>query len=132
MAYGWGHKSIYVQPDHVVKAFKASFALQTIWIVSLALVRISLACSLLRFGTGWWWRGGLWTLIFVQSVISLGWFIIQFAQCRPLRIMWGEMVPPEQIKCWDRNVIINYGWASACKFFATSFVKMWDGLLTSH
>lgn len=118
-SYGWGRKSIYVDPSHATAAFKSTFALQTIWVVTLALVRISLACSLLRFGSSWMWRGVLFAMIVIQALISTGWLAVQFGQCVPLRSFWE---PVESLTCWDRNVIIDYGWFSAAYFVLMDLV----------
>ena len=71
---------------------------------------MSIALSLLRYGTSRWWR---WTLYFVmglQGLISLSWIVIAFAQCTPVSANW-EQIP--DVKCWPVRHVKNYGWAVA-------------------
>jgi hypothetical protein len=91
---------------------KLQFAVQTTWLFTLCLVRVSVACSLLRFGTDLWWKWTLYTIITMQCMISSSYVVIQFGQCRPIASSW-EFV--ENVQCWDIQAIINYGWAIAGK-----------------
>ncbi|KAF2180388.1 hypothetical protein K469DRAFT_741204 [Zopfia rhizophila CBS 207.26] len=116
-AYGWGRPYLSVSQADATAALKRTFAVQVMWIITIALVRISVASSLLRFGNGRLWKGILWTLIVCQILTSSGWMVVQFFQCRPLRSMW-EPVGPSKIKCWKPRAIINYGWFSAA-FYCT-------------
>jgi hypothetical protein len=84
------------------------FAVQVIWIVTLGLVRVSIASSLLRFGQDRWWRWSLFFMIGLQILVSLSWLVIAFGQCTPISANW-EHVPG--VKCWNPAHARNYGWA---------------------
>ncbi|KAE8445090.1 hypothetical protein EG329_013805 [Mollisiaceae sp. DMI_Dod_QoI] len=108
--HGWGHLSLYVSPKNEVIAFKCMFAVQLLWIIALALTRISIACSLLRFSSAKLWKWPLWILIATHMAISTGWLVVLFFNCRPLRSNWE---PVTDVVCWNRNFTIVYGWVSA-------------------
>lgn len=91
---------------------KLNFALQTVWIITYCLVRLSVACSLLRFGTEKSWRWPLYFIMGLQVTISSGYIVIQFAQCNPIAANWGAV--PGAV-CWPLKPIINLGWAVAGK-----------------
>lgn len=110
VAYGWGRQYLTLDPADVVTTLKLQFALQTTWIFTLCFVRLSVACSLLRFGTDKLWRWTLYILMGLQVLISSSYVVIQFGQCRPVASNW-EHVP--DVKCWDVNAIVDYGWAIA-------------------
>ncbi|KAF2475932.1 uncharacterized protein BDR25DRAFT_339869 [Lindgomyces ingoldianus] len=114
-SYGWGHPYLALTPSQYTQIMKLQFANQTIWVITIAMVRISVACSLLRFGMEWKWRVPLYTLITFQLLTSFGWLIVQFFQCRPLRSFW-DIVP--DAKCWPVKAIIDYGWFSSA-FYTT-------------
>ncbi|ORX93667.1 hypothetical protein BCR34DRAFT_580370 [Clohesyomyces aquaticus] len=114
-AYGWGRPFLALTPAQFTQIMKLQFAVQTLWILTLALVRISVACSLLRFGTEKRWRMPLYAMITFQIAVSSGWLIVQFFQCRPLRSFW-EIVP--EMKCWGKQYIIDYAWFSAAFYVA--------------
>ncbi|KAF2677065.1 hypothetical protein K458DRAFT_481576 [Lentithecium fluviatile CBS 122367] len=110
VAHGWGKPRQWVDPTDLAVVMKLQFALQVIWIVTLCLVRLSVASSLLRYGTS---RSWTWTLYFImglQVLISASWFVLAFAQCTPVSANW-ENVP--NVKCWGVYHVKNYGWAVA-------------------
>ena len=89
---------------------KLNFALQTVWIITFCLVRLSVACSLLRFGTDRAWRWPLYFIMGLQVLISSSYFVIQFAQCKPISANWDSV--PGAV-CWNLQPVIDYGWAIA-------------------
>jgi hypothetical protein len=112
VSHGWGHKLATFSPTNLVTTMKLQFAVQTTWIITLALVRVSVALSLLRFGHDVLWRGALYFLMGFQIVISSSYIIIQFGQCRPVSSNWESVA---DVTCWPIAPIINYGWAIAGK-----------------
>ncbi|KAF2017477.1 hypothetical protein BU24DRAFT_151676 [Aaosphaeria arxii CBS 175.79] len=117
VAYGWGKPIAYVIQNWPLLQ-KLQFSLQTVWIITLCLVRVSIAFSLLRFGTERSWKYPLYFLIGFQCVISSSYIVIQFAQCKPLGWAW-EQIPA---KCWDPQPIITYGWVIGGIYVAMDFV----------
>lgn len=111
IAYGWGKPIAYVTPSDLMTSLKLQFAIQTTWIFTLCFVRLSVACSLLRFGTERWWNWTLYFLMGFQCLISASWVVIQFGQCTPVSANW-ESVP--DVKCWPTKPIVDYGWAIGC------------------
>ncbi|KAI8933567.1 hypothetical protein NX059_009300 [Plenodomus lindquistii] len=108
VASGWGKPSAYFTPSELVNTVRLNFALQTIWIVSLCLVRLSLACSLLRFGTDRAWTWPLYFLMVLQVMTSLSYFIIQLAQCKPISANWDKS--SAVAVCWDLGPLITYAY----------------------
>jgi len=112
VTHGWG-KPIYMFTSIALKeTLRLQFALQVVWIMALCLVRVSVACSLLRFGTEKLWRTTLYFIIALQVLISSSYIVIQFGQCTPISANW-KTVP--DVKCWDTAPIVDYGWAIAGK-----------------
>lgn len=98
----------YVTPSDLKTTLKMQFGMQMSWLISLCLVRLSVAASLLRFESHPWWK---WTLFFImglQCLITASYFVIQLGQCTPISTNW-ETVP--DVKCWPTKPIVNYGWA---------------------
>ncbi|EAT81286.1 hypothetical protein HBH56_131940 [Parastagonospora nodorum] len=114
--HGWGKPISYFSPENLKETLRLQFALQTVWIVTYCLVRLSVACSLLRYGFDRSWRWPLYFIIGLQVTISSSYIVIQFAQCTPISSNW-ERIPGA--KCWNIQPIINYGWAIASIYIAT-------------
>ncbi|RDL35411.1 Uncharacterized protein BP5553_07342 [Venustampulla echinocandica] len=118
--HGWGHPSFYIAPKNATIALKCSFAIQILWMQAIALVRLSIASSLLPLSRSKWWKATLWTLITVQVILYVGWMVVGFFNCRPLRSMW---TPVENMTCWPTIYTLNFGWASSA-FFVTMDLTM--------
>jgi hypothetical protein len=112
-AHGWGHISHYISPANRTVAFKCMFIQQVFWCFSTALVRISVACSLLRFSSSRVWKWSLYMIIGTQIITYLIFLIFLFGNVSPLRANW-EPVP--NAKRWDAKYYKTYGWVSNCKF----------------
>jgi hypothetical protein len=113
-ANGWGHMSPYIPQPNKTIAFKSLFVAELLWIFATALIRISVAISLLRLArcTGEServWKWCLCSLIGVQLLISVGWLVLLFFNCHPLRGFW-EPVP--KMTCWPHKFTVNYGWVA--------------------
>lgn len=106
-AYGWGKPAAYFTPEDLKQTLRLQFALQTVWLITLWLVRLSVACSLLRFGTERLWRWPLYFIMGFQTLISASYFVIQFAQCTPVSSNWDTGISS---KCWNLDPIVTYGW----------------------
>ncbi|KAF2258404.1 hypothetical protein CC78DRAFT_115911 [Lojkania enalia] len=117
--YGWGRLYMTIQPDDLKKNLQLQFAMQTIWIVTLCLVRLSVAFSLLKFGHEMLWKGTLYGIMALQVLISSSYIVIQFAQCTPVSSSW-ENVP--DVKCWPMKPIIDYGWAIAAIYVTMDLI----------
>ncbi|CAN9220900.1 unnamed protein product [Alternaria alternata] len=114
-AYGWGKPAAFFTPETLKQTLRVQFALQTVWLLTLWLVRLSVACSLLRFGTERLWRWPLYFIMGLQTVISWGYFVIQFAQCTPISSNWDTGISS---KCWNLDPIILLGWVIAGVYIA--------------
>ncbi|KAF2277766.1 uncharacterized protein EI97DRAFT_449213 [Westerdykella ornata] len=110
ISHGWGRPFMTLSEADYKTTMKLQFALQTTWIFTLCFVRLSVACSLLRFGTDLWWRYTLYILMGLQVAISSSWVVIQFGQCKPISSNWEHV---KDVKCWNLQAIINYGWTIA-------------------
>ncbi|KAJ4991001.1 hypothetical protein SVAN01_03572 [Stagonosporopsis vannaccii] len=110
VTHGWGKPIYMFTPSNLKDTLRLQFALQVVWIITLCLVRVAVACSLLRFGTEMLWRITLYFIIGLQILISSSYIVIQFGQCTPVSANW-ETIP--DVKCWDNAPIVDYGWAVA-------------------
>ncbi|OAG05941.1 uncharacterized protein CC84DRAFT_1063901, partial [Paraphaeosphaeria sporulosa] len=108
IAHGWGKPMAYVTPYDLKLALMMQFGMQFAWLLSLCLVRLSVAASLLRFNSSIWWRYTLYFIMGLQSLITMSYVVIQLGQCTPISASW-ETVP--DVKCWPTDPIVNYGWA---------------------
>ncbi|KAL7780332.1 hypothetical protein CFE70_010354 [Pyrenophora teres f. teres 0-1] len=108
--YGWGKPAAYFEPKDLAITLRLQFALQTVWLFTLWLVRLSVACSLLRFGTERMWRWPLYFIMGLQTLISGAYVVIQFAQCSPISANWDTGIAS---KCWNLRPIITLGWIIA-------------------
>ncbi|KAH7086560.1 hypothetical protein FB567DRAFT_73968 [Paraphoma chrysanthemicola] len=115
VVHGWGKPIAYFTPENLKETLRLQFALQTVWLITLCLVRISVACSLLRFGIDRLWRWPLYFIMGFQFLISSSYLVIQFAQCKPISSNWEQI--PDAV-CWDVQPIIDYGWAIASVYVA--------------
>ncbi|KAH9880670.1 hypothetical protein IAQ61_000964 [Plenodomus lingam] len=116
---GWGKPSAYFTPKELVNTIRLQFVFQTVWIVTFGLVRLSVAYSLLRFGNDRLWRWPLYFLMMLQVLISSSYFIMQFAQCKPISANWDN-VPGA--KCWDLGPTVTYGYVVAGFYIFTDVV----------
>ncbi|KZM28170.1 uncharacterized protein EKO05_0003596 [Ascochyta rabiei] len=110
VTHGWGKPSYMFTPTALKETLRLQFALQVVWIITLCLVRVSVACSLLRLETEKRWRMPLYSIMSLQVLISSSYIVIQFGQCTPISANWDN-VP--DVKCWDTTPIVDYGWAIA-------------------
>jgi hypothetical protein len=125
-ASGWGKPMAYFTSEELKQTMKLQFALQTVWLFTLWLVRVSVACSLLRFGTERLWQWPLYFMMGLQSCISASYVVIQFAQCKPISASWDSV--PGAV-CWDLDPVITYGWVVAGKHL---YCLLKHPLLTLH
>ncbi|KAL2075046.1 hypothetical protein VTL71DRAFT_8826 [Oculimacula yallundae] len=110
-SHGWGHVSFYISPADQKFAFNYVFGILVISLLTVPLVRISVACSLMRFGNSRLWRWTLYTLINVQILLSTVWLVIPFFNCTPLRLI---SEPVLVAKCWPHEVTDVFAWFSTC------------------
>ena len=107
--HGWGHLSAYVSSEDRRIAFKCLFIQQLFWVLATALMRISVASSLLPLSTRTAWKWALWAIIAVQTLTYIGHMVFAFGNCRPVSGAW-DRVPSS--RCWDRKYLYAYGWVS--------------------
>ena len=94
---------------------KSLFSAMTLWIMACALVRLSIAISLLRLSTDRIWRGSLWTIITAQIVLYIVFMVFHLFGCRPLRASWE---PVWDMRCWPRHHVRDFGYTSSGMFMA--------------
>lgn len=73
-----------------------------IWALSIACIKTSVACLLLRFQQTRIWRISLYALIGVTIVTSVGFFIFTFFQCIPLAAAWDPTI--QGARCVGSNI----------------------------
>jgi hypothetical protein len=109
-ANGWGRLSYYVPAAKLVTALKAGFAVEILWMQAIALVRLSIACSLLPLSRNKIWRSTFYSLITGQIILYVAWMVVTFAGCRPLASFWDHNIVPV---CLPQKVVLNCTWATA-------------------
>ncbi|KAK2758676.1 hypothetical protein FQN54_003366 [Arachnomyces sp. PD_36] len=107
--YGWGHRTPFVSDYDRTVALKFVFAIQIQYTLSVSLIRMSVALSLLRLSMNKVWKGTLWGLLIIQFFTSVGWMVAILAWCRPLRGVWEYV---EDTQCWDFKYEVLYGWVT--------------------
>jgi hypothetical protein len=103
--YGWGKPAAYFTPENIKKTLLLQFALQTVWLITLWLVRLSVACSLPRFGIERIWRFPLYFLMGLQTLISASYLVIQLAQCKPISSNWDKGI---NAVCRNLDPVVDY------------------------
>jgi hypothetical protein len=73
-----------------------------IWALSIACIKTSVACLLLRFQQTRIWRISLYALIGVTIITSVGFFIFTFFQCIPLAAAWDPTI--QGARCVGSNI----------------------------
>lgn len=91
--------------------------MQILWILAIALVRISIASSLLRLSNHKAWRSALWIIITIQILIYFGLMVFQLFNCSSIRANWE---PVYNLRCWDRKYILVFGKTANCMFLNTT------------
>lgn len=89
---------------------KSMFSAMTMWILACALIRVSIAISLLRLSIDRKWRGGLWFMIIAQVVLYIVFMVFHLFGCRPLRASWE---PVYDVRCWPRKHVLYFGYVSS-------------------
>jgi len=112
-AHGWGHLSRYVSAGDRIVSFKCLLAQQGLAHLASALVRTSVALSLLRFKSSRPWRYSLWMMIGIQVLAYIGFTVLTFGNCRPLRSFWEKVHPKP--RCWDRKYTFTYSYVANSK-----------------
>ena len=98
-------------------AFQCLFAQQLFWCFSTAMIRISVALSLLRLSTSRVWKWSLYTMIAVQIITYLGFLILLFGQVSPMQTNWKQ-VP--YARRWNGKYQTTYSWVANRKFYMAS------------
>ncbi|KAH7028271.1 hypothetical protein B0J12DRAFT_704697 [Macrophomina phaseolina] len=106
--HGLGRHTYYVSSEDLSTTMHHLFGLYCLNLVGVGLVRISVACSLLRFLPSKDWQRTLFVLIAIQVLSIIVAMIMQFIECRPVRAMW-EVVPDNE--CWTPAQMQAWGYA---------------------
>ncbi|KAF4629092.1 hypothetical protein G7Y89_g9060 [Cudoniella acicularis] len=99
VSHGLGRHNFYVSPDEQIQASRLLFISQPPWAWSIAMIKISMACMLLRIKTTKPWKIFLYSMIGLQIATAVAANCAQFLQCRPLAALWDPNTP--DVKCWD-------------------------------
>ncbi|KAH8702845.1 hypothetical protein GQ44DRAFT_631164, partial [Phaeosphaeriaceae sp. PMI808] len=124
LLHGSGNVSHYISQENRTIALKCLFVVQICWMLGTALVRISIACSLLRLGNSTGdasttWKWSLWAMIVIQVLVYAGWMVLLLFNCSPLRGKW-EPVP--KVTCWNHKHILRYNWVTNTMLIVMDFV----------
>jgi hypothetical protein len=88
--------------DEFQQVIKLGVLSVPIWALSIACIKISVACLLLRFQQTRIWRVSLYALIGVITVTLVGFFIFDFFQCIPLAAAWNPTI--QGARCVGSNI----------------------------
>ncbi|KAL0944829.1 uncharacterized protein CTRU02_202716 [Colletotrichum truncatum] len=104
--YGLGkHKDTISKADYVIFAKVGFFQSIISAIAALALLKISIALSLLRLSKNKWYSRSLWALIvFVVLYTIMAWLSF-FLYCTPLEGYWNKSLKP---KCYSIRLFVDF------------------------
>ncbi|OCK76406.1 hypothetical protein K432DRAFT_437074 [Lepidopterella palustris CBS 459.81] len=96
-AHGLGRHTIYVAPEEASVAFHLIVIAMAMWCWSVAFVKVSMACMLLRIKNTPGWQWFLWLGILIQIGTAIAANTTQLTYCKPLRSLWS--FDPNAV-CW--------------------------------
>lgn len=107
VAHGLGRRSRFVSFSRRRTALELFFISQVFWYWSITLVKLSVACLLLRVkAANKRWRIFLISLMVLLIVAAVVQTLFQFLQCRPFKVYWDPRVFVQgPVKCFERSVI---------------------------
>ncbi|OCK77663.1 hypothetical protein K432DRAFT_303677 [Lepidopterella palustris CBS 459.81] len=95
-----GRHNFYVPLDKQIAANRLLLIVQILWIWSVAFVKMSMACMLLRILRSKNWHMFLYATIVVQVVAATAFMFILLLQCRPIEAVWNPGL--KGAKCWSQ------------------------------
>jgi hypothetical protein len=90
-SHGWGHHSYYVSRSRRSVILELNFTWGLLWVASVSLIRISIACSLLKLSPYRRWKAPLYAVIVIQLLIWLGYYIIILGCITPVQANWSRV-----------------------------------------
>ncbi|KAF2793659.1 hypothetical protein K505DRAFT_188288, partial [Melanomma pulvis-pyrius CBS 109.77] len=106
VVYGLGRRSLFVPLPRRIISLELLFINQVFWYWSITLVKLSVACLLLRVKHTRRWKVFLYTIITIILAAAIVQTCFQFLQCRPFKVYWDPRVFRQgPVKCFDRRVI---------------------------
>ncbi|KAF2021145.1 hypothetical protein BU24DRAFT_404190 [Aaosphaeria arxii CBS 175.79] len=104
---GLGRRQRFVSFARRRTAMELIFIGQVVWYWSILLVKISVACLLLRVKrSSRPWRIGLYSLITLLVGATIVQTCFQFLQCRPFQVYWDPRENRKgRVECFDRSII---------------------------
>jgi len=109
-AYGWGRHSYYVSSPDITIVMQLNFSWGLLYFITITLIRVSIACSLLRLSPSKVWRTPLYLIIALQILICTGYFITIFGAVTPVNANWTSM---PNVAYWPKRPIEIYTWITA-------------------
>jgi hypothetical protein len=91
---------------------RCSFFINEFYVWTVAFVKISLACMLLRIQPAKSWRIGLLTIVGIIVLYSLACSLVNYLQCHPVRAYWDFSYPRDD--CLPLEVFRDWVYGGSC------------------
>ncbi|KAF2865737.1 hypothetical protein BDV95DRAFT_506428 [Massariosphaeria phaeospora] len=106
VVYGLGRHARFVSFQRRRTSLELIFISQVFWYWSITLVKLSVACLLLRVKRTHRWKVFLYAIMTLLVLAAIVQTCFQFLQCRPFAVYWDPRVfRVVQVQCFRRSVI---------------------------
>jgi hypothetical protein len=103
-----GQHTFYIPLPAIEQAAKLSFAVFSVWVWSVCLIKISVCLMLLRIKQSRPWKVGLWAMIASLFSIAIISTICYMAMCNPIQANWELKYALQPQACWSTQVFLNF------------------------
>lgn len=123
VAWAWGgnHPATRTMEDVQHRSMVATIAIP-FWAWSTGLVKISIACMLLRFSQSVPWRTIIYFMIVLNCLLVIFTGVVNFFQCIPYQALWDFKNEIKNKRCWDRDANMAVAYVSAVCNVSTDVV----------
>ncbi|MCJ1363414.1 hypothetical protein MMC16_002521 [Acarospora aff. strigata] len=118
--YGAGRHFAYLEPAKASIGLKLNFITQPIYLWAISVVKISIACFLLRIAPSESYRRFLWGSIIFLVVYTTACFLTIMLQCRPMNILWDG--PTVKAVCFTPTVLRTMSYVNVSINIITDFI----------
>jgi hypothetical protein len=108
------HQQYVVNSKALPLQLRLDIAINDLYIWSVAFVKISLACMLLRIQFQRTWRISLYILIGTIVLFSTSCSLLNWLQCRPLRARWDYSFSRDH--CFAAKLLPDWMYGASCMF----------------
>ncbi|KAK3685271.1 hypothetical protein B0T22DRAFT_500226 [Podospora appendiculata] len=88
-------------------AVRQAYLAIPVWLLSMSLIKWSVALTLLRIPLGRLWRAFLYCIMAIQAVFFVCDFVYIFAKCHPVRAAWDFSIRERRCPDTDTDVLVS-------------------------